>query len=203
MSSPSVAGEVPSKAEFFSSLVSSILEAKAGNPKWARVPTSLAVAQSILESGWGTSKAAVRRNNLFGIMSFKNGVPTPARFRDAEDSVVAYFEALFGHPAHADFRNAVNSGVSDPKKLAATLTEYSETPGYSALVVSVIRSSCLKVLDALESPGEVPETAFPVCGNDGYSGIDRSSGMPKDSVRSDILTERSSFPKNLRTPAGS
>lgn len=65
------------------------------------IPPSLALAQGILESGWGTSPAAVHKNSTFGHMRTKKDV---ARFASLEGNVRAYILNLNRHAAYTPFR---------------------------------------------------------------------------------------------------
>ncbi len=92
------------------------------------VPPSLALAQTILETGHGTSQAASRKNSLFGHMATLTQVE---RFQNLRESVRSYILNLNRHRAYATFqkmrsqlrqRNAPLSSVH----LATGLTRYSE-----------------------------------------------------------------------------
>jgi len=65
------------------------------------VPPSLALAQGILESGWGTSSAAVKKNSTFGHMRTKTKVES---FDSLLHNVVAYIQNLNRHNAYREFR---------------------------------------------------------------------------------------------------
>jgi Bax protein len=65
------------------------------------VPPSLALAQGILESGWGTSHAAVQKNSTFGHMKTKTKVE---KFESLLHNVVAYIQNLNRHAAYKEFR---------------------------------------------------------------------------------------------------
>jgi len=80
------------------------------------VPTSLAVAQAAIESGWGTSRFTIEGNALFGQWSFGNSALKPkkqrknlgnyglATFKTPLDSIRAYILNLNTHPAYKEFR---------------------------------------------------------------------------------------------------
>jgi len=80
------------------------------------VPTSLAVAQAAIESGWGTSRFTIEGNALFGQWSFENSALKPkkqrknlgnyglATFKTPLDSIRAYILNLNTHPAYKEFR---------------------------------------------------------------------------------------------------
>lgn len=65
------------------------------------VPPSLALAQGILESGWGTSHAAVEKNSTFGHMKTKTKVQ---KFESLLHNVAAYIQNLNRHSAYGEFR---------------------------------------------------------------------------------------------------
>jgi len=100
------------------------------------VPVALALAQAIVESGWGRSRFAREGNALFGQWTWdKSQGIAPAGAPDAEHAVKAfeslshsvrgYMHNLNTHPAYAEFRAARANGAS-ARALALTLTEYSE-----------------------------------------------------------------------------
>lgn len=80
------------------------------------VPTSLALAQGALESGWGTSRFARQGNNLFGQWCFDAGCGIVPRQRPAHagyevetfdtvgEAVRSYMRNLNSHPAYAPVR---------------------------------------------------------------------------------------------------
>lgn len=108
------------------------------------VPTSLAVAQAAIESGWGTSRFAHEGNALFGQYTFKDAstglVPQDREdgkthkvrsFETLVDAVKAYATNLNTNPAYEEFRKAraqMRAKDLDPDgyDLAETLSNYSE-----------------------------------------------------------------------------
>jgi Bax protein len=118
------------------------------------VPPSLALAQAAIESGWGTSRLARRRNNLFGQNLEDDGVVVgQARFATLLDAVHSYVHNLNTHRAYAGFRSAraqarARGRLPDGANLATTLTAYSELGrDYTSGVRSVIRNNDLTRLD--------------------------------------------------------
>ena len=107
------------------------------------VPPSLALAQAAEESGWGTSRFAIRGNAVFGQHTFTPGAGMVPRRRDAGKrhevkvfnglyhSVASYLRNLNTHPAYEDFR-ALRAGKRalghdlNGHTLAAALQRYSE-----------------------------------------------------------------------------
>ena len=78
------------------------------------VPPSMAIAQSGVESGWGTSFAARTGNALFGqiqaaaacrAVPWKPGAGMPQPFTNVGEAADAYVSNLNTHPAYAAFRN--------------------------------------------------------------------------------------------------
>lgn len=99
--------------------------------RFDEVPLSLALAQSIIETGWGTSRSARQDNALFGQMTAKDGEQIVKPFVDLFESSEAYVFNINRHPAYADMRkiraalrsrNQPLSGFS----LAETMLAYSE-----------------------------------------------------------------------------
>lgn len=97
------------------------------------VPISLALAQGILESGWGTSKLAQNSNSLFGHTLPNNKVKKTDYkvFDNLVHTVEAYVKNLNTHPAYKPFRSerAQLRGAGKPldaHHLAGGLKAYSE-----------------------------------------------------------------------------
>ncbi len=108
------------------------------------VPVSLALAQAVEESGWGTSRFAREGNALFGqrVWSAGKGIVPKEReegetyevkaFSSLADSVDAYIHNLNAHPAYELFRSERERRKADAGneltgyKLTETLLTYSE-----------------------------------------------------------------------------
>jgi Bax protein len=101
-------------------------------------PTSIVIAQAIIESGWGTSRFFEKANNVFGIWSFnehekriaaseKRGKKTVylKKYSSVEQSISDYFLMLSTKDAYKDFR-AVRLESQDPFVLIKQLEKYSE-----------------------------------------------------------------------------
>ena len=99
-------------------------------------PTSIALAQAVVESGWGTSRFFSEANNLFGIWSYNPDLPRIAakaggtnihlrKYKDISGSVMDYFETLARARAYRNFRVA-SYETSDINKILPHLTSYSE-----------------------------------------------------------------------------
>ncbi|MEQ8586752.1 MAG: glucosaminidase domain-containing protein [Thalassobaculaceae bacterium] len=100
------------------------------------VPVPLALAQTIVESGWGRSRFAMEGNALYGQWTWDKsqgiapaGAPDAAHAVRAFDSLIhsvrGYMHNLNTHPAYAGFRAARADGAGSAA-LARTLTRYSE-----------------------------------------------------------------------------
>ncbi|OUR95923.1 hypothetical protein A9Q81_13440 [Gammaproteobacteria bacterium 42_54_T18] len=81
------------------------------------LPPSLVLAQAAIESAWGTSRFAVKGNNLFGQWCFSQGcglVPSQRghgqhhevkRFQSAAESIASYMQNLNSHPSYVILRD--------------------------------------------------------------------------------------------------
>ncbi|THB73611.1 MAG: hypothetical protein D6B25_14875 [Desulfobulbaceae bacterium] len=134
------------------------------------IPASLVLAQSILESGWGTSRFAVSGNSLFGIryqgrtgttrITNINKTVTLSSYPTIGDSVIAYFELLNSSYSYSHFRDVRASfKASDSKPhntvedLCDTLTNYSELGSeYSHRLKLIINRYQLTDYDTLDFP---------------------------------------------------
>jgi uncharacterized FlgJ-related protein len=98
------------------------------------IPVEMALAQSILESGWGQSYAARVGKGLFGQIQSRGthsvtvpwtpGPDRPQPFSSYRESVMAYFMNLNTHPAYAGFRTA-REKTKDPIQLMNFMDRYS------------------------------------------------------------------------------
>jgi Bax protein len=116
------------------------------------IPPSLALAQSIIESGWGDSKAARIKNSPFGISPAER----VAFYQTLYDSVDAYMHTINTHLAYKNMRrtrsllrqrgNAISGDY-----LASDLTRYSILKEvYVGKLQTVIKQHNLKKFDALQ-----------------------------------------------------
>ena len=128
---------------------------------------SLALAQSANESAWGTSRFALKANNLFGQWCFSKGcgiVPLSrpvgakfemAKFTNPEQSVVAYMHNLNTNRAYINFRKMRKNmrGMNVPLSgavLAEGLISYSQRRGaYIKELQAMIRVNKLSQYDSL------------------------------------------------------
>ena len=119
-------------------------------PKHLRVPYEMIIGQAALESGWGTSRFAIKANNLFGIRTFTDSVPhlipqgiekLPGWgvrvFPSKCDSVKEYVRLLNEHPAYKEFRE-LRMKTSDSLQLIKTLDAFSTTKDYDKRVARMI-----------------------------------------------------------------
>ncbi len=128
------------------------------------VPVAMALAQSAIESGWGTSRFARKGNAVFGQKSWashaglvpRNRDPDKTHvvksFRNLRAAVVAYACNLNRHTAYAAFRDLrarlrENGEPLDSHALAATLDRYAEEPDYISHVHTVIDQNHLTDFD--------------------------------------------------------
>lgn len=129
------------------------------------VPPSLAIAQAIVESGWGTSLAARRGNALFGQMSYGKGARGVAVMQGRVRARIAGFDNLLRatrayvmnlntHPAYRQFRRSrarLRAGGRAPSghALAGALLRYSELGyRYVRYIQGAIRIERLARFDA-------------------------------------------------------
>lgn len=104
------------------------------------VPPSMAIAQSGIESGWGTSFAARAGNALFGqiqsvgrhavAVPWKPGAGMPQPFPSVGEAANAYVANLNTHPAYSAFRSE-----------RATMRQRGETPDGYRLIGKLLRYS--------------------------------------------------------------
>lgn len=127
------------------------------------VPPSMAIAQSGVESGWGTSFAARTGNALYGqiqvagrhsvAVPWKPGAGMPQPFTDVGEATDAYIINLNTHPAYAGFRNAraemrTRGEHPDGYRLIGTLLRYSERgQEYVQFVRQIMRENELRDFD--------------------------------------------------------
>ena len=80
-----------------------------------KIPMALILAQSIIESGWGSSRFAQQGNALFGEWTWKTNVGIKPKgnleanfavkkFKNLSESLVSYILNLNSHPAYSEMR---------------------------------------------------------------------------------------------------
>lgn len=123
------------------------------------VPPSLALAQAVEESGWGTSRFVREGNNLFGQVgdditpAGDQGGPAMASFDSLHAAVRAYTHNLNSHRAYEPLRRIraqirARGGFPDGHSLAGALIAYSERGhAYVDSIRAVIRHNSLLRFD--------------------------------------------------------
>jgi Bax protein len=107
------------------------------------IPPSLALAQAIEESGWGTSRIAREQNDW----DYRN-------FASLSEAVASYARNLNTHRAYREFRQLrahmrSTRGDIDSVELASTLHRYSERgDDYVTTLRAIIRANALEAFDA-------------------------------------------------------
>ncbi len=119
------------------------------------IPPSLALAQAIEESGWGTSRIAKDQNAMFGQFGEDPlGAWDYRSFPSLTAAVESYARNLNTHRAYREFRQAratmrSHGGSMDAWALAATLFRYSERgPLYVKNLRWIIRDNDLRAFDS-------------------------------------------------------
>lgn len=129
------------------------------------LPPSLVLAQAAEESGWGTSRFAVKGNALFGMWTWSDAGVTPlqqraelgnykiAAYETPLQSVIAYMHNLNTHQAYRQLRarraELRKAGAKVTGwELAKTLTSYSERgQGYVDSLHSLMKVNVLQPTD--------------------------------------------------------
>lgn len=129
--------------------------------KMALHPTSIVIAQAIIESGWGTSRFFEKANNVFGIWSFHEHEKRIAaskkrgkkrvylkKYMDVEASIFDYFLMLSTKEAYREFREK-RLESQDPFVLIKELGRYSELRDeYIENLKNTIKKNRLLVYDS-------------------------------------------------------
>ena len=114
------------------------------------IPYSLALAQSVLESGWGTSCAAKEKNSYFGHMATRSRV---ACFPSLEACVIIYIHNLNTNGFYKKLRELRHQLRLQGKRingiiLAQGLAEYcSRKQAYINEIIKLIKSNRLDFFD--------------------------------------------------------
>ena len=117
-------------------------------PKEEQIPTLLIIAQSIVESDYGTSRFAKEGNALFGVRVWsKNGILPLKQHEDINWRIKTYYSKcastrdyiniLNNNHHYSEFRN-VRQRTKDPIKLAETLEKYSTSQDYRIELIRMI-----------------------------------------------------------------
>lgn len=124
------------------------------------VPTSVVIAQAIVETGWGRSRFFLEGRNMFGIWSAKsnaskliamkrrNGNPVYVRaYENIAVSAADYYETIARSSAYRSLRSALQS-TNDPFEILPHLKYYSEQRRtYTEKLAKIIRQNDLTRFD--------------------------------------------------------
>ena len=128
------------------------------------IPTSLAIAQAAKETGWGTSRFALKGNALFGQWTWAGEGLKPKKAEEGKDhkvmkfnslqlSVRAYLRNLNTHSSYRDLRKARSELRNDKEPLdslilAKFLDKYAEIGSqYVDVLQQIIQQNDLKDFD--------------------------------------------------------
>ena len=117
-------------------------------PKDQQIPTLLIIAQSIVESDYGTSRFAKEGSNLFGIRVWSKQGILPLKqdpsinwriktYHSKCASTRDYIQTLNNNHHYSEFRN-LRQRTKDPIKLAETLEKYSTSQDYRIELIRMI-----------------------------------------------------------------
>ena len=117
-------------------------------PKEEQIPTLLIIAQSIVESDYGTSRFAKEGSNLFGIRVWSKQGILPLKqdpsinwriktYHSKCASTRDYIQTLNNNHHYSEFRN-LRQRTKDPIKLAETLEKYSTSQDYRIELIRMI-----------------------------------------------------------------
>lgn len=119
------------------------------------IPPSLALAQAIEESGWGTSRIALKQNALFGQFGQDESGQWDYRdFATLTEAVQSYAHNLNTHRAYREYRQSRaqmrrTQGELDAYALASTLHRYSERgDDYVQDIHAIMRANSLEAFDS-------------------------------------------------------
>ena len=124
-------------------------------PVEQRVPREIIVAMAVIETGYGTSRFALKGNNLFGVRTW-NKDDAQLKPKDNPDvvwgvktyitkcqSVMDMVSIINRLPVYEDFRvirtHQLTSGDKDIFALVPALSEWSTNPAYTNLILSKIK----------------------------------------------------------------
>jgi Bax protein len=134
------------------------------------IPPALALAQAAAESGWGTSRFALKGNALFGQWTFVEGEgikPREAKpgsrhavksYRRLIGSAWDYARNINSNPAYRELRIARARGADTGLALAAHLQRYSERGmDYVDLLKTIIQQNGLALLNKAKLANDLPD----------------------------------------------
>jgi len=109
-----------------------------------QIPTSLAVAQAALETGYGESYSARKRKNHFGLRAGGKYIV----FSSSKESVEKYLETLSEKHYYKRMQTMLKKGETSPFKLLKALAPvYAEDGNYVSKVSALIESCDLRSFD--------------------------------------------------------
>ena len=119
-----------------------------------RIPSSIIIAMTGVESGWGTSRFAIEGNALFGVRTWDSKIPQMKakgnpdadwgvkKYEHKCESIRDMIEIINRHPAYKPFRDErtkqLKEGKWNYKKLIQGLNAWSENKDYDHLIYSAI-----------------------------------------------------------------
>jgi len=140
--------DTSSSDKFIDSMKKCIVYINLDLKKEEQIPTLLIIAQSIVESNYGTSRFAKEGNSLFGVRVWsKNGI-LPLKqdpsinwriktYHSKCASTKDYINILNNNHHYSNFRN-LRKKTKDPIKLAETLENYSTSQTYRIEIIRMI-----------------------------------------------------------------
>ena len=140
--------DTSSSDKFIDSMKKCIAYINLDLPKEQHVPSALIIAQSIVESDYGTSRFAKEGNAIFGVRVWsKNGI-LPLKQHEGINwriktyhskcaSTRDYINILNNNHHYSDFR-ILRQRTKDPVKLAETLDNYSTSQNYRIELIRMI-----------------------------------------------------------------
>jgi len=110
----------------------------------SKMPNSVIIAQAIQETGYGTSRASVKKNNHFGLMSKGKTIS----FGSVEESVIFYLRNLDSNGAYKKLREKLQKGETNTYKILNSFSKcYAQDENYSKKILSIINQCNLRRYD--------------------------------------------------------
>ena len=140
--------EVMSSERFIESMKKCIAYHNLDIRKEQQIPRELIIAQSIVESNFGTSRFATEGNNLFGIRVWSKNGMLPLKqdesinwrvktYKTKCQSVKDYINVLNNNHHYQEFR-IIRNRIKDPMILADTLDNFSTSKEYANHVKQIL-----------------------------------------------------------------
>ncbi len=123
------------------------------------IPSSITLAQAILESSWGRGATAINANNYFGIKCYNGWVgptfyarddePEPSCFRKYDDVVMSFRDHSLFLKENPRYQPLFQYAINDYQSWAKTLKEcgYATDPAYAEKLIDIIERYALFVYD--------------------------------------------------------